>query len=141
MLCSRLPKSNVVVRGLTFEYSNACRTGAALPVMSDNILLDDDGFFWNNAQGPAMIQATSSTVQNSVANHNGIGGMADSTSKDEQWTDNITNYNNWRGAQGAYYLWSSSGFHPYGTHGVTISGLTSAYNQTFGVIGIRTIGT
>lgn len=127
-------KSDVVVRGMTFEYSNSCRNGSALPVMnSSNILLDSDTFLWNNAQGPGMIQDTDFTVQNSVANHNGIGGMAGDQSKNSLWTNNTTNYNNWRGAQGVFYNWSSAGFHPYATHSETISGLTSAYNQCFGI--------
>nr|MBA3914661.1 choice-of-anchor D domain-containing protein [Terriglobales bacterium] len=127
-------KSNVVVRGMTFEYSNSCRNGAALPVMSsDNVLLDNDSYYWNNAQGPAMTLDTNFTVQNNIANHNGIGGMAGDATKNSQWTNNVTNYNNWRGAQGAFYDWSSAGFHPYATHDDAISGLTSAYNQCFGI--------
>ncbi|MBA3915387.1 MAG: choice-of-anchor D domain-containing protein [Acidobacteriales bacterium] len=127
-------KSNVVVRGMTFEYSNSCRNGSALPVTSsDNVLLDGDAFYWNNAQGPAMILDTNFTVQNSTANHNGIGGMAGDATKKSQWTNNVTNYNNWRGAQGAFYNWSSAGFHPYATHSESICGLTSAYNQCFGI--------
>src|SRR5262249_44763522 len=72
------------------------------------------------------------TVQNIIANHNGVGGTGESQSLNALWTNVTTNYNNWRGAEGAYYVWTSAGFHPYAVHYETVSGVTSAYNQTYG---------
>lgn len=127
-------KSAVVVRGITFQYSNACRTKSALTVInSDNVLLDSDFFYWNNSQGPGMIQDSQFTVQNSISNHNGAAGTWEDRSLNGLWSNITTNYNNWRGAQGAYYLWTSAGFHPYATHYGAISGLTSAFNQCYGI--------
>src|SRR3984893_17876384 len=42
-------KSNIVVRGLTFQYANSCRFSGAVYVYgtSSNILLDSDTFQWN----------------------------------------------------------------------------------------------
>ena len=50
-------KSDVVLRGLTFEHSDSCRWNAAAVSISavqqkgSNILVDTDNFLWNNGQG------------------------------------------------------------------------------------------
>jgi hypothetical protein len=128
--------SNLVLRGMTFQYANSCRTDSAVKIYSgsSNILIDTDNFLWNNAQGLGFQnQASYFTVQDSVANHNGQTGMGAYLSTYSLWTNNQTSYNNWRGAQGAYYNWSSSGYHPFSLHNATVEGLTTSYNQTFGI--------
>ncbi|MBZ5597925.1 MAG: choice-of-anchor D domain-containing protein [Acidobacteriia bacterium] len=126
--------SQIVLRGLTFQYANSCRTDAAVPVYnSNNILIDSDFFYWNNAQGVALTADRNTTVQNTIANHNGQGGISGYQTLQGVWSGNTTNFNNWRGSQGAYYLWSSAGFHPYANHDDTVAGHTSIFNQTFGV--------
>jgi hypothetical protein len=127
-------QNNIVLRGLTFQYANSCRTDSALLVTSSNeILIDNDAFYWNNAQALGMASDTLFTVQNSTANHNGqtgFGGFQDTFSL---WTNNVVDYNNWRGAQGAYYLWSSAGIHPFEMHNGTFVANTVAFNQTYGI--------
>jgi hypothetical protein len=128
--------SNVVFRGLTFEYSNSCRENFAVNVGggSSNILFDQDNFLWNNGTGLYLdAGATYFTVQNVVANHNGQNGIAAGETLYGLYKNVTTNYNNWRGAQGAYYAWDSSGSHFFAVHSDTISQYISAYNQTHGI--------
>jgi hypothetical protein len=128
-------QSNVVVRGLTFEYANSCRESAAVTVSSyngsANVLLDTDNFFWNNAQGLGISSAISDfTVQNSLANHNGEAGFQVTKVASGLFQSDQSSYNNWRGAQGAYYSWNSSGAHFYQMHTLALNNFTSSYNQT-----------
>ena len=129
-------KSNVVLRGLTFQYANSCRDNAALNVMgsSNNILFDTDNFLWNNSEALYVENPTSHfTVQNTVANHNGETGFQSGQTLFGLWKGVTTSYNNWRGGQGAYYNWNSGGAHFYSPHTDTVVGLTTAYNQTYGI--------
>lgn len=129
-------KSNVVLRGIIFEYANSCRDNTAVYVAgsSQNILFDNDVFQWNNAVGLHFFTPTTNfTVQNSTANHNGQSGFMSIQTKFGLWKDDVTSYNNWRGAQGSYYYWSSAGTHFFADHNQTVSGLVTAYNQTHGV--------
>jgi hypothetical protein len=130
-------KSNIVVRGLTFEYANTCRENPAVGVGggSTNVLFDTDNLLWNNATGFFVGDAGTGnfTVKNTVASHNGQDGFASGESLDGLYTNITSTYNNWRGAQGAYYAWDSAGGHFFGAHSDTVSQFVSAYNQTHGV--------
>lgn len=129
-------KQNVVLRGLTFEYANTCRDNPAVYIAgaSQNILVDNDLFQWNNAVGLHLFAPTTYfTVQNSTANHNGQSGMMATQTKFGLWKNDTTSFNNWRGAQGSYYYWASGGTHFFSQHDQTVTGLQTAYNQTHGV--------
>ena len=129
-------KSNIVVRGLTFQYANTCRASAAVRVTgeSSNILFDTDTFQWNNGQGLSISNPTTYfTVENSIAQHNGDSGFQEATTKYGLWQSDTSSYNNWRGAQGAYYACNTSGLHAWQAHNDTIDGLTTSFNQTYGI--------
>jgi hypothetical protein len=129
-------KSNIVVRGLTFQYANSCRDYAAFWVTgsSTNILLDSDTFQWNNGLGLKITNpVTYFTVENSVSNHNGQSGYQESQTKYGLWQSDSASYNNWRGAQAAYYACNTGGFHASLAHNDTINGLTTSFNQTYGI--------
>src|ERR1051326_87124 len=131
-------QSNLVVRGLTFEYANTCRESGAVNVSGrnqvSNILFDADNFVWNNAQGLGLNPTFSNfTVQNSTANHNGEAGFQATETKYGLYQNNQANYNNWRGAQGAFYSWNNAAAHFYNKHDHTINNLETAYNQTYGI--------
>jgi hypothetical protein len=128
-------KSNIVVRGLTFQYANTCRASAAVVVQgsSSNILLDTDTFQWNNGQGLAIENPTTYfTVENSVSLHNGDAGFQESQTKYGLWQSDTTSYNNWRGAQGAYYTCNTGGFHAWMVHDDTFNNVTMSFNQGYG---------
>jgi hypothetical protein len=129
-------KSNIVIRGLTFQYANSCRSSAAVQVMgtSSNILFDTDIFQWNNGQGLSISNpVTYFTVENSSSLHNGDSGFQESQTKFGLWQSDTTSYNNWRGAQAGYYACNTSGLHAWGAHNDTINGLTISFNEAYGV--------
>lgn len=132
--------SNVVVRGLTFEYANSCRENGAVLLEGStsgpvsNVLFDTDNFLWDNAQGLNVQPVVSDvTIQNSVANHNGEAGVQASHSKYFLFQNDNASYNNWRGAWGAYYNYNSGGYHYYQMHETTLNDVDAYYNQTYGV--------
>src|SRR5882672_1415322 len=129
-------KSNIVIRGITFQYANTCRASAAVVVQgsSSNILFDTDTFQWNNGQGLAIENPTTYfTVENSISQHNGDAGFQESQTKYGLWQSDTTSYNNWRGAQGAYYACNTGGLHAWEVHDDTINGLTVSFNQGYGI--------
>jgi hypothetical protein len=129
-------KSNIVVRGLTFQYANTCRASAAFLVQgsSTNILLDSDTFQWNNGQGLALENPTTYfTVENSVSQHNGDSGFQESQTNHGLWQSDTTSYNNWRGAQAGYYACNVAGLHGWEVHNDTINSLTTDFNQSYGI--------
>jgi hypothetical protein len=128
-------QSDVVVRGLTFQYSNACPQSAAVMVggNSTEILFDTDNFVWNNAMGVDFSTVENFTVQNSVANDNGQVGFASHEVKNSLWQNNQANYNNWRGAQGAFYTWDTGGTKWMWDHSGTYKNFVSNFNLANGV--------
>jgi hypothetical protein len=126
-------KSNIVLRGLTFQYANSCRNNPAASALSSaNILFDHDFFLRNNSVGLGLTLTTNTTVQNSAANFNGTSGMNAYETKYDLWQDSQTRYNGWRGAQGVYYDWGVAGMHSVKAHHQTIKNIESSFNQTFG---------
>jgi hypothetical protein len=129
-------KSNIVVRGITFQYANTCRASAAVAVegSASNILFDSDTFQWNNGQGLSISNpVTYFTVENSTSNHNGDSGFQESQSRYGLWQSDTTSYNNWRGAQAGYYACNVAGLHGWEAHDDTINGLTVSFNQAYGI--------
>jgi len=130
-------RSNLVFRGLNFQYAASCRDNDAAYVAGNNtknILFDTDTFRWNNAIGLHFFPpVTNYTVLNSIASHNGQSGMMSVQTKFGLWQSVTTSFNNWRGAQGAYYYWNSGGMHFYADHAHTLAGVVTAYNQTHGI--------
>ncbi len=103
-------RSNVVLRGLVFRHAANCMNVTSAAVnSSNNILVDGIQATWNNWIGFGVFGSTNITVQNSVANYN--GGLGFSATKDQTtlFNFNESDYNNWRGAQAAYYDWAMGG--------------------------------
>ena len=98
-----------------------------------NVLIDSDSFQWNNASGLSLTTPQNFTVENSTANHNGQAGMTSYQVKYGSWQSDVANFNNWRGAQGAFYSWDAAGFHFMLDHNGTFTNLQALYNQTFPV--------
>jgi hypothetical protein len=129
-------KSDIVVRGITFQYANTCHASAAVQVQGDstNILFDSDTFQWNNGQGLSIVNpATYFTVENSVSQHNGDSGFQENQTLYGLWQSDTTSYNNWRGAQGAFYACNTAGLHAWEVHEDTLSGFTSSFNEAYGI--------
>lgn len=127
-------QSNIVVRGLTFQYANTCHGTSAVEVDGNtNTLFDTDSFLWNNAMGVAFNSAEYYTVQNSVAHHNGELGFHSHQAKYDLWQSDMANYNNWRGVQGAFYTWDTGGAKWMWDHTGTYKAVSTLFNQANGV--------
>jgi uncharacterized protein (TIGR03437 family) len=126
--------NGLVFRGLTFQYASSCRTGDAAVVVSgkvSSLLFDTDQFIWNNSEGLALNNPVATvTVLNSTANHNGATGFQAYRGKSVFWHIVEASYNNWRGAQGAYYYWNTGGMHIFSDHADDITSAKLVYNQT-----------
>jgi hypothetical protein len=128
--------NNLVFRNLTFEYAASCHQDRAVSVedSSSNLEFISDTFTWNGGEGFSILHPASlATVQNSTANHNGAAGFNAVKTRNIYWQNVEASYNNWRGAQGAYYTWNTAGAHIFGDHEETVSAFKSIYNQTFGI--------
>ncbi len=128
--------NGIVFRGINFVYANSCQNEGAVYVYGTvtNVLFDTDSFQWNNGQGISLNHPASNlTVLNCTANHNGATGYQAYRLRDVLWKNDEASYNNWRGAQGAYYNWNMGGYHLFSDHNETISGGGAAFNQTFGI--------
>jgi hypothetical protein len=128
-------QSYVVFRGLTFEYANTCHGDIAVIVDNNatNVMFDTDSFLWNNAMAMAFNGARFFTVSNSVANHNGETGYHSFQVKNDLWQSDAANYNNWRGAQGAYYNYDTAGAKWMLDHDGTYNNITVAFNIANGI--------
>lgn len=129
------PLNGIVIRGISFQYAPSCHASAAVNVGGkvSNVIFDSDVFSWNNGQGLAIVAATNITVKNSTSNHNGATGFQAYQLKNVLWQNVEASYNNWRGAQGAYYSWNTGGLHIFSDHSETLTGARLVYNQTHGI--------
>lgn len=128
-------QSQVVFRGLTFQYANTCHGDAALllDAKANNLLFDNDNIVWNNAMGISFSTTEHFTVQNSTASHNGELGFHSHRVKYDLWQSDTATYNNWRGAQGAFYTWDTGGGKWMLDHSGTYNNITALFNQANGV--------
>ena len=128
-------QSYIVLRGLTFQNANTCRGSAAVTYTDsvNNILVDSSSFVWNNAVGLAFLSPQGFTVQSSSANHNGQKGFATHQVKYGLWQSDTANYNNWRGAQSALYVYDSGAVRLFLDHDGTFNNLVTLFNQTQGI--------
>lgn len=135
VLFSDSDQSNIVLRGLTFQYANSCRGTSAVDFSGSttNILVDTDTFYRNNAVGLSMLSTQNFTVKSSTANHNGEKGFGTHRVKNGLWQSDTANYNNWRGAQGAYYTYDAGSFRFFLDHDSTFTNLVALFNQTQGI--------
>jgi hypothetical protein len=128
-------QSQVVFRGLTVQYANTCHGDAAvlMDANANNILFDADNIQWNNAMGISFSTVEHFTVQNSTASHNGELGFHSHQVKYDSWQADIATFNNWRGAQGAFYTWDTGGGKWMLDHSGTYNKVTALFNQGNGV--------
>ena len=88
---------------------------------------------WNNWGGLSISGASNFTVQNSIASHNGGVGFQTTRSQYGLYDFNETDYNNWRGAQAAFYDWGMGGFKLFQTRNITVQNHYSYNNQAQGL--------
>jgi hypothetical protein len=123
-------RSNIVVRGMAFRHAANCiNTSGATVTSSSNILFDQVQANWNNWGGLAISGTNYFTVQNSVASHNGGVGLQATKTQHGLYKFNETDYNNWRGAQAAFYDWAMGGFKLFQTRYMTVQNHFAYNNQ------------
>ncbi len=127
-------RTNLVFRGLVFRHAANCiNTSGAIVNGSSNILFDADQAVWNNWGGIGIYGTNNVTVQNSIASHNGGVGFQASQDQNVLYNYNESDYNNWRGAQGALYDWGMGGTKLMRMRNTSIQNHFSYRNQAQGL--------
>src|SRR5579862_2835134 len=127
-------RSNLVLRGLTFQgAANCMNTSGASVSSSSNVLVDAVQADWNSWGGLGVYGSNQITVQNSVASYNGGEGITASRNQHVLFNFNQSDYNNWRGAQGAFYDWAMGGTKFFQNHDVDVEKQFSYNNQGEGL--------
>jgi hypothetical protein len=127
-------RTNIVLRGLVFRHAANClNTSGANIFGSSNVLVDSVQALWNNWGGLGVYTSSNFTVQNSVASYNGGAGILGDQDKNALYSFNETDYNNWRGAQGAFYDWAMGGAKLFQMRNATVQNHFSYNNQAEGL--------
>jgi hypothetical protein len=127
-------RSNVVLRGLVFRHAASCLNLSSANIHNgNNILIDSVQAKWNNWGGFGIYSTNNVTVQNSTASHNGGLGFMASMVQNALYQSDESDFNNWRGAQGALYDWSMGGTKLMHTQNVTLRNHNSFRNSAQGL--------
>lgn len=127
-------RTNVVLRGLAFTKAASCiNTSSTTVTSSSNVLIDSVQANWNNWGGLGVFSSSYVTVQNSLANYNGGVGFQGSKDLYALYSFNETDYNNWRGAQAAFYEWGMGGTKFFQMRSTTVQDHFSYNNQAEGL--------
>ncbi len=129
-----ISRSNVALRGLVFRHAADCLNSSSASIYaSSNVLVDSVQALWNNWGGLGIYTSNHITVQNSVATFNGGTGFLTDQDQNVLLSFNESDYNNWRGAQGAFYDWGMGGTKLFQTHTATVQNHFSYNNQAQGL--------
>ncbi len=127
-------RTNVVLRGLVFRHAANCMNNSSASVNgSNNVLIDAVQATSNNWGGLGVFNTTNVTVQNSVASFNGGVGFTSTKDQNTLFNFNESDYNNWRGAQAAYYDWAMGGTKFFQMRSTTVQNHFSYNNQAQGL--------
>ncbi len=131
---SVVSRNNVVLRGLVFRHAADCINSSGASVYSSsNVLIDSVQALWNNWGGLGIYTSQNITIQNSVGSYNGGTGFLTDQDQNVLFGFNESDYNNWRGAQGAFYDWGMGGTKLFQTHTATVQNHFSYNNQAQGL--------
>lgn len=127
-------RSNIVLRGLVFRHAASCMNNSGATVTtSSNVLIDSVQALWNNWGGLGLFASSNFTVQNSIASYNGGIGFQGDEDQNALYSFNETDYNNWRGAQAAFYEWGMGGTKLFEMRNTTVQNHFSYNNQAEGL--------
>jgi Right handed beta helix region len=127
-------RSNVTVKGMIFEHANSCINKAAATIASNsNVVVDGVQAIWNNWGGLALSGNRTLTVKNSIASHNGGVGFLGDQDVNTTFSYTESDFNNWRGAEGAFYNWGMGGTKLFQMHTATVQYHYSYGNQAQGL--------
>ena len=128
--------NNVTVRGLTFQHDTTGMStlGAAVHfVNSNNLLIEDCEFVWNNWFGLRFSGVANVTTRRNKAMYNGGAGWEAWKVKNLLSEDDETSYNNWRGVKGNFLGWEIAGAKHHKVHDAVYSRYKSVGNFTRGL--------
>jgi len=127
-------RTNIVLRGLALTQAASCINASGATVTSgSNVLIDSVQANRNNWGGLGIFSSSNVTVQNSVASYNGGIGFMGRMSQNVLFSFNESDYNNWRGAQSAYYDWGMGGAKFFQMRSTTVQDHFSYNNQAQGL--------
>jgi hypothetical protein len=127
-------RTNIVLRGLILRHAANCmNTSGATVTTSSNVLIDSVQALWNNWGGLGVFSSSNYTVQNSIASYNGGVGFQGNKDQNALYTFNESDYNNWRGAQAAFYEWGMGGTKLFQMRSTTVQNHFSYNNQAEGL--------
>ena len=127
-------RTNVVLRGLVFRHAANCMNSSSAAINgSNNVLVDGVQALWNNWGGFGVFNSSNVTVQNSVASFNGGVGFTSTKDQSTLFNSSESDYNNWRGAQAAYYDWAMGGTKFFQMRSTTVQNHISYNNQAQGL--------
>jgi hypothetical protein len=127
-------RNNLVLRGLVLRHARSClNDGGADINNSSNVVVDRVQAVWNGWGGMQFNHDNRVTVQNSIASHNGGVGFTANNGVNVLFDYNETDFNNWRGAQGALYDWGMGGIKMMYMRNTKVQHLYSYGNQGQGL--------
>jgi hypothetical protein len=97
------------------------------------VLIDSVQAVWNNWGGLGLSSSSNVTVQNSIASYNGGIGFQGNRIQNVLYNFNESDYNNWRGAQAAFYEWGMGGAKFFETRSIYVLNHFSYNNQAEGL--------
>jgi hypothetical protein len=125
---------NLVVRGLVFRHAANCLNTSSFNIFgSTQVLIDSVQALWNNWGGLGVYTSNYFTVQNSVSSYNGGAGILGDQDEYSLFSFNETDYNNWRGAQSAFYDWAMGGTKLFQMRTATVQNHFSYNNHAQGL--------
>ena len=127
-------RTNIVLRGLVLTQAADCiNTSAATVTTGTNILIDSIQANWNNWGGLGIFSSSNVTIKNSIASYNGGVGIQGRQDTNTLLSFNESDYNNWRGAQAAFYEWGMGGTKFFQMRTATVQNHFSYNNQAEGL--------
>jgi hypothetical protein len=127
-------RTNVVLRGLVLTLAANCINSSSSAITSSsNVLVDSVYAVWNNWGGLGVFSSSNVTVQKSTASFNGGVGIQGNKIQNVLFDTNESDYNNWRGAQAAFYEWAMGGLKVFDSRNITVRNHFSYDNQGEGL--------
>ena len=127
-------RSYVTVKGMVFQHANSCFNQAAAVISgSSHVVVEQVQANWNNFGGLMLSGDSDATVENSIASHNGGVGFMGARDISTTFSYDESDFNNWRGAEGAFYDWAMGGTKLFEMHTATVQDLYAYGNQAQGL--------
>ena len=126
--------TNLVLRKLIFQHANnPIQKSAAIFTDVKNLLFEDCWFRWNNWTGYQLFRVEQVTGRRNSANYNGGAGMIGTQIRSFLSEEQLTAYNNWRGARGGLFFWGVAGGKYLGLHDAIIRRQRAISNHAGGL--------